>query len=68
MVGNTGNILGNPLAATAWLVNRLAEFDVEFLPGQVILPGSCLRAMPMEEAGCWSCAFEGWGTVEFDVV
>lgn len=68
MVGNTGNILGNPLAATAWLVNRLAEFDVEFLPGQVIMPGSCLRAMPMEEPGRWSCAFEGWGTVEFDVV
>ena len=24
MAGNTGNILGNPLAATAWLANRLA--------------------------------------------
>lgn len=67
MTGNTGNILGNPLSATAWLVNRLAEFDVEFLPGQVILPGSCLRAMPME-VGRWTCTFERWGTVEFDVV
>ncbi|KAI1408024.1 putative TodF product hydratase [Hypoxylon sp. FL1857] len=68
MTGNTGNILGNPLSATAWLVNRLAEFGVEFLPGQVILPGSCLQAMPMEEAGHWSCTFKGWGTVEFDVI
>lgn len=66
--GNTGNILGNPISATAWLVNRLAEFDIEFLPGQVIMPGSCLQAMPMEEAGHWSCEFEGWGGVEFDVV
>lgn len=65
--GNTRNILGNPLAASAWLVNRLAEYDVEILPGQIIMPGSCLEAIPMKEAGHWSCTFEGWGTVEFDV-
>ncbi|KAB8201247.1 TodF product hydratase [Aspergillus parasiticus] len=68
MSGNTANILGNPLSATAWLVNRLAAYDIEFKPGQVILPGSCLQAVPMEEAGHWTCTFEGWGTVEFDVV
>ncbi|EKG19087.1 Fumarylacetoacetase [Macrophomina phaseolina MS6] len=66
--GNTKNILGNPLAATAWLVNRLAAYGVEFLPGQVVMPGSCLRAMPMDKAGHWACTYEGWGTVEFDVV
>ncbi|KAL1874767.1 hypothetical protein VTK73DRAFT_186 [Phialemonium thermophilum] len=66
--GNTRNILGNPLAATAWLVNRLTEYDVEFLPGQVIMPGSCLKAMPMDKPGRWTCTFEGWGAVEFDVV
>jgi 2-keto-4-pentenoate hydratase len=65
--GNTRNILGNPFAATAWLVNRLAEYDVGFEPGQVILPGSCLKAVPMREAGHWSGTFEGWGTIEFDV-
>ncbi|CAI6034890.1 unnamed protein product [Clonostachys chloroleuca] len=67
MDGNTRNILGNPLAAVAWLVNRLAEFDIEFQPGQVILPGSCLRAMPAKEPGHWSCTYEGWGTIEFDL-
>lgn len=65
--GNTGYILGNPLSATAWLCNRLAEYDVEFQPGQVILPGSCLKAVPMNEVGRWTGTFEGWGTVEFDV-
>ena len=65
--GTTGNILGNPFAAVAWLVNRLADYDVEFEPGQVILPGSCLQAVPMNEAGRWSGTFEGWGTIEFDV-
>ncbi|BCT78156.1 2-keto-4-pentenoate hydratase [Sinomonas cyclohexanicum] len=65
--GNTRNILGNPLAAVAWLTNRLAAYDVAFEPGQVILPGSCLQAVPMAEAGRWSGAFEGWGAIEFDV-
>ncbi|KAL5341925.1 putative TodF product hydratase [Aspergillus crustosus] len=65
--GNTGYVLGNPLNAVAWLVNRLSEWDVEFLPGQVILPGSCLQAVPMVEGGRWRCVFEGWGEVEFDV-
>ncbi|MEU0844476.1 2-keto-4-pentenoate hydratase [Streptomyces sp. NPDC005962] len=65
--GNTRNILGNPFAATAWLCNRLAAYDIAFEPGQVILPGSCLRAVPMNEPGRWTGTFEGWGTVEFDV-
>jgi 2-keto-4-pentenoate hydratase len=65
--GNTRYILGNPIAAVAWLVNRLAEYDVEFEAGQVILPGSCLQAVPMNEAGRWSGSFEGWGTIDFDV-
>jgi 2-keto-4-pentenoate hydratase len=67
IAGTTRNILGNPFAAVAWLVNRLAEYDVEFQPGQIILPGSCLKAVPMREAGRWSGTFEGWGTIEFDV-
>jgi 2-keto-4-pentenoate hydratase len=67
ITGNTGNILGNPLSAVAWLGNRLAAYDVEFTPGQVILPGSCLQAVPMNEAGRWTGTFAGWGTIEFDV-
>jgi 2-keto-4-pentenoate hydratase len=67
IAGNTCNILGNPFSAVAWLCNRLAAYDVEFAPGQVILPGSCLQAVPMDQAGRWSGTFEGWGTIEFDV-
>jgi 2-keto-4-pentenoate hydratase len=68
MAGNTKNVLGNPISAVAWLVNRLAEYEIEFLPGQFILPGSCLEAVPMEDKGVWECTFDGWGTVEFEVV
>ncbi|GAA4867210.1 2-keto-4-pentenoate hydratase [Saccharopolyspora cebuensis] len=77
MTGNTRNVLGNPLAATAWLCNRLAPHGVEFEPGQVILPGSCLEAVPMDStdrsrtdrsrAMHWSGTFDGWGSVEFEV-
>lgn len=68
MTGNTQNILGNPLAATAWLVNRLAEYNVEFLPGQIIMPGSCLQAMPMDTPGRWTGSFDDWGSIEFEVL
>lgn len=67
MAGNTGNVLGNPLAATAWLCNRLADYDVGFEAGQVILPGSCLEAVPMNRPGRWTGEFAGWGAVEFEV-
>ena len=67
MSGNTGNILGNPISATAWLCNRLAAYDIEFEPGQVILPGSCLEAVPMNAPGTWTGEFADWGTVEFEV-
>ncbi|KAJ5994394.1 hypothetical protein N7451_010118 [Penicillium sp. IBT 35674x] len=68
MSGNTKNILGNPLAAVAWLVNRLSEYGIEFEAGQLIMPGSCLEAVPMEQPGHWSCTYEGWGTIEFEIV
>lgn len=67
ITGNTRNILGNPLAAVAWLVNRLAAYDVEFQAGQIILPGSCLQAVPMNQAGRWVGEYEGFGAIEFDV-
>lgn len=67
MAGNTSNILGNPINAMAWLANRLSEYGVGLEAGQVVLPGSCLQAVPMTEAGRWSCTYEGWGTIEFDV-
>ncbi|KAL4761775.1 2-keto-4-pentenoate hydratase [Aspergillus foveolatus] len=68
MSGNTKNILGNPLSAVAWLVNKLAEYDIEFKAGQLIMPGSCLEAVPMDKPGKWTCTYKGWGTIEFDVL
>lgn len=52
----------------AWLVNQLAAYDIELKRGKIVLPGSCLQAIPMDESGFSSCSFEGWGIIEFDVV
>jgi 2-keto-4-pentenoate hydratase len=34
---------------------------------QVLLPGSCLQAVPMNQSGHWMGQFDGFGTIEFDV-
>jgi 2-oxo-hept-3-ene-1,7-dioate hydratase/2-keto-4-pentenoate hydratase len=45
--GTAAEVLGNPLTAVAWLANKLSEFGVAFQPGDVILSGSFLRALPV---------------------
>jgi len=45
--GDASAVLGNPLTAVAWLANKLAPFGVAFEPGDVILSGSFLRALPV---------------------
>ncbi|GAA1108437.1 2-keto-4-pentenoate hydratase [Nocardiopsis composta] len=66
--GSTGAILGNPVAAIAWLADRLAPYGIAFRPGDVILPGSCLRAVPLDRPGTVQGRFDGLGSVRFDVV
>ncbi|RAH67560.1 uncharacterized protein BO66DRAFT_430543 [Aspergillus aculeatinus CBS 121060] len=63
--GSTGGII---LGAMAWLANRIAEYDIEFQARQVIMPRSCLEAIPIKKPAFWSSTFEGWGTIEFEVV
>ncbi|KAL6238583.1 hypothetical protein BDW75DRAFT_201039 [Aspergillus navahoensis] len=46
MSGNTKNILGNPLSAVAWLVNRLAEYDIGFKSRVVHYAGELLGGCP----------------------
>jgi 2-oxo-hept-3-ene-1,7-dioate hydratase/2-keto-4-pentenoate hydratase len=46
--GYASAVLGNPVTAVAWLANKLGEFGVTFEPGQTILTGSFVRAMPVK--------------------
>jgi 2-keto-4-pentenoate hydratase len=56
--GEASAVLGNPVTAVAWLANKLSEFDVTFEPGQVILTGSFVRAIPVKAGDEILCRFD----------
>lgn len=67
--GEAAAVLGNPVTSVAWLANKLGEFGVVFEPGQVILTGSFVRAVPIEAGDNVECSFDqglGSVTVEFE--
>lgn len=45
--GSSVAVLGNPVTAIAWLVNKLSEFGIAFQSGDVVLSGSFVRALPV---------------------
>ncbi|GAA0671793.1 fumarylacetoacetate hydrolase family protein [Streptomyces thermocarboxydovorans] len=66
--GPASAVLGNPIAAVAWVCNELSRYGITFEPGQVILPGSCLTAVPLARAATVTAEFTGLGKVEFEVI
>ena len=44
--GNVNAVLGNPLNAGIWLINKLAELGKPLLKGQFITTGTCTKAIP----------------------
>ena len=63
--GEASAVLGNPVTAVAWLANKLAEFGISFAPGDVILTGSFVRAIPVEAGDEIVCEFDhGLGRVD----
>lgn len=44
--GSAAAVMGNPINAVAWLANKLSEFGVGMEPGNVILSGSFVKAIP----------------------
>jgi 2-keto-4-pentenoate hydratase len=62
--GAASAVLGNPVTSVAWLANKLGEFGVAFEPGQVILTGSFVRAIPVKAGDEIVCRFDqGLGDV-----
>ena len=56
--GEASAVLGNPVTSVAWLANKLGEFGVVFEPGQAILTGSFVRAIPVEPGDEIRCRFD----------
>ena len=45
--GLGGAVLGSPVNALVWLANTVGPLGIELQPGQVVLPGSMTRAIPV---------------------
>jgi len=56
--GEASEVLGNPVTSVAWLANKLSEFGVVFEPGQVVLTGSFVRAIPVSPGDEVLCRFD----------
>lgn len=61
--GVSGAVLGNPASAVCWLANKLAGFDMALDAGQVIMPGSCTRAVAVGPGDHVRAEFDGLGSV-----
>ena len=62
--GTADAVLGNPVTAVAWLANTVGAFGVPLEAGQVVMPGSCTRAMPVTAGDAVRADFDRLGHVE----
>ena len=62
-VGRSDAVLGNPVTAVAWLARKVAVFGVRLEAGNVVLPGSCTRAIDVHPGDEFVADFDGLGTV-----
>lgn len=43
--GSSSAVLGDPALAVAWLANKLGELGTSLVAGEVVMPGSCTKAI-----------------------
>ena len=63
--GVASAVMGNPLNAVAWLINKLHEFGVAPEAGHVILSGSFIKAIPFEPGDSVVAQYDTLGEVTF---
>ena len=61
--GSAAAVMGNPINAVAWLANKLHEFGVAMEPGDVILSGSFIKAVPFDAGDSIIALFDQLGEV-----
>jgi 2-keto-4-pentenoate hydratase len=65
--GRSDAVLGDPVIAVAWLARKVAEFGVRLRAGNVILPGSCTRAIDAGPGDEFTASFSHAGAKLGDV-
>ncbi len=61
--GRSDAVLGNPVTAVAWLARKVDSFGVRLRAGDIVLPGSCTRAIDARPGEAFIADFAGLGSV-----
>jgi len=61
--GRSDAVLGNPVTAVAWLARKVESFGVRLHAGDIVLPGSCTRAIDGRPGDHFLAEFDGLGSV-----
>src|SRR6187455_896747 len=61
--GRSDAVLGNPVTAVAWLARKVEAFGVRLKAGDIVLPGSCTRAIDAPPGSNFVADFAGLGYV-----
>lgn len=61
--GRSDAVLGNPVTAVAWLARKVEGFGVRLRAGDIVLPGSCTRAIDAPAGSNFVAEFAGLGSV-----
>ena len=61
--GRSDAVLGNPVTAVAWLARKVDSFGVRLKAGDIVLPGSCTRAIDARPGDAFIADFAGLGSV-----
>nr|WP_221333120.1 2-keto-4-pentenoate hydratase [Nocardia transvalensis] len=64
--GRSDAVLGDPTIAVAWLARKVASFGVRLKAGDIVLPGSCTRAIDARPGDTFHAEFAGLGSVRLD--
>ncbi|OBF51169.1 2-keto-4-pentenoate hydratase [Mycolicibacterium monacense] len=62
--GRSDAVLGNPVTAVAWLARKVESFGVRLKAGDIVLPGSCTRAIDAPAGSHFVADFAGLGSVQ----
>jgi len=65
--GSAAAVMGNPINAVVWLANKLHEFGVTMQPGDVILSGSFVKAIPFSSGDSLVALFDPLGEIFLSV-
>ena len=66
--GHGADVFGDPAAAVAWLVNKLAEFGAGIRAGEIVIPGALTASLPLGSGSRFTAAIDGLGSVSVGVV